>query len=693
MTMPAEPSVAPEVTYPPRFWLLTAAAFMLALTIGGAIVFLIERARAQEERQMTAEIANLNAREIGDRLERALSASFALAAVVRQGGGRIDRFEQLAGEMVRTYGGIGALQYAPEGVVRQIVPLAGNEAALGFSPLKDPKQRFEAQKAVDSRRLVLTGPFSLVQGGYGVVGRYPVFLDERTGKERFWGLIQVVVRIPELLAVTSLGSLEASGYRYELWRIDPQNGERVVFARTAGQPLQDTVDAVIVVPGGQWILSVASRKQQGFSGFLLIEGAVVVLLSCLAAIAVAMLQREPLLLRREIQVREAAERELQRSRARLQEIIDTLDAGVALWDAEHRLMAWNDAVERLFPELRPILRVGLERAELEEAIRKSGRYPSQEETTAFGWNSIGTWDYRMNDGRIISVQRLPTADGGRLVLNRDVTEVRRSAEVLARNDRMASLGRLVGGIAHEVNTPIGNALMVVSSMQDRLQQLERTVTSGQLRRSELIDFIHKVREADEIALRNLNRAAELVQHFKQVAVDQTSDRRRRFDLAETLSDIVSTLSVRLRRSSHRLDLNLEPEVAMESYPGALGQVVVNLIENALLHAFPGRDGGEMRLSSRRLPDGRVELEFSDNGAGIAEADLPRIFDPFFTTRLGQGGSGLGLSIVLNLVRDLLGGEVEIDSKLGRGTCFRLLLPLVAPAHGGEEAGNGNSSGA
>ena len=132
---------------------------------------------------------------------------------------------------------------------------------------------------------------------------------------------------------------------------------------------------------------------------------------------------------------------------------------------------------------------------------------------------------------------------------------------------------------------------------------------------------------------------------------------------------------------------------MESYPGALGQVVVNLIENALLHAFPGRDGGEMRLSSRRLPDGRVELEFDDNGAGIAEADLPKIFDPFFTTRLGQGGSGLGLSIVLNLVRDLLGGEVEIDSKLGRGTRFRLLLPLVAPASRGEETGNGNSSGA
>jgi len=674
------PNVAPAVpehtVHPPRFWWLVGLSFLLAVLLGLALVALVERTRAQQAREQAAEIANLHAREIGDRLEHALSASFALAAVIRQGDGRIDRFEHLAAEMLRTYGGIGALQYAPGGVIEKIVPLAGNERALGFNPLLDPKQSFEARKAVETKRLVLTGPFELVQGGFGVVGRYPVFLGQND--DQFWGLIQVVVRIDALLATTRIGSLEAAGYRYELSRIEPLHGQRQVFARSGDAVLGYFVEARIRVPGGQWSLRVSAGSQQHRVAYWLAEGLGVLLFGALAALAMAALQREPLRLRREIAIRHAAERELRQSAARLQEIIDTMDAGLLLWDREQRLLAWNGAFERLFPGMAPKLRFGLPRSQLLADLQATELLQPDETDRAFNWDGLGSWDRRLADGRIIATQRLATAEGGRLVLHTDVTEVRRASELLARNERLASLGKLVAGVAHEVNTPIGNALMVVSSVQQRTLAIEQDVQAGRLRRSDFEAFIHSVRESDAIALRNLHRAAELVQHFKQVAVDQVSDQRRHFDLATVLEEILSTLSVRLRLSTHRLETDLAPDVSMDSYPGALGQIVVNLIENSLLHAFPDRQGGLMQLSSRRLPDGRVELRYIDNGVGIPPADLPRIFDPFFTTKLGSGGSGLGLSIALNLVQDLLGGELEVDSPAGAGTSFCLRLPLVAP---------------
>ena len=531
--------------------------------------------------------------------------------------------------MINTYGGIAALQLAPGGVIEKIVPLAGNERALGFNPLLDPVQGFEAQRAIDTRRLTLAGPFELVQGGFGVVGRYPVFLPDKRGDERFWGLVQVIVRIPDLLAVTSLGQMEAAGYRYTLWRIDPATGERVVFARTSDEPLRAPVDAVIRVPEGRWALSVEDSGTGTSALVLAGEGLVALLLSLLVAGATLMLLREPLLLQREIDERRAVQEEMQRA------------AGDMTEDAT---AAAND------------------------------------------WDALGAWDRLLPDGRVIAVQRMATSDGGRLTLHTDVTAVRRANEVLARNDRMASLGRLVAGIAHEINTPIGNALMVATSVQQRIDEMAATVADGALRRSTLDGFLRMVRESDEILVRNLGRAAELIQHFKQVAVDQTSDRRRTFDLATVLDEVVATLMPRLKRSTHTLHLALAPDVAMDSYPGALGQIVTNLIENSLLHAFPERSGGSMRLVARALDEAYVEILYSDDGVGIPTADRSRVFDPFFTTRMGQGGSGLGLSIVLNLVRDLLGGDLDLSAGEPGGTTFRLRLPRVAPQKEGAPPG-------
>ena len=177
------------------------------------------------------------------------------------------------------------------------------------------------------------------------------------------------------------------------------------------------------------------------------------------------------------------------------------------------------------------------------------------------------------------------------MLQSDVTALRRTAEVLARNERMASLGNLVAGIAHEINTPIGNALMVASAVGSRITEFEEAIAGGQLRRSVLDRFVASVRESDDLLERNLVRAANLIQNFKQVAVDQTSDRRRVFDLATVLEEVRMTLVPRFKHSPYRFDLEAEVGISLDSYPGALGQIVTNLVENALVHAFEGRASG------------------------------------------------------------------------------------------------------
>jgi len=169
-----------------------------------------------------------------------------------------------------------------------------------------------------------------------------------------------------------------------------------------------------------------------------------------------------------------------------------------------------------------------------------------------------------------------------------------------------------------------------------------------------------------------------VQSFKQLALDQGSDQRRRFDLRMVCAEIVLTLQNFLRHDQHALELEVPEGIALDSYPGPLGQVLSNLIVNAVVHGFEGRQGGRIRLAAELQGREQVLLSFSDNGRGIAAAHLKRIFEPFFTTRLGQGGSGLGLHVSYNIVSSLLGGRISVSSTPGEGTRFELLLPLKAP---------------
>ncbi|HEY8024312.1 MAG TPA: ATP-binding protein [Burkholderiaceae bacterium] len=252
-------------------------------------------------------------------------------------------------------------------------------------------------------------------------------------------------------------------------------------------------------------------------------------------------------------------------------------------------------------------------------------------------------------------------------------------EELVQNKKLAGLGSLVSGIAHELNTPIGNCMMAASTLSDQTRTFSaQFAEKGSVKRSDLTAYFEEAKSAGDMLSRNLHRAAELIASFKQVAVDQTNLNRRRFMLDTTIDNIVLTLKTRLKKTPFKIEQQVPGHIECDSYPGQLGQVLSSLLDNALLHGFDGRDIGTIAISAELDKDVGVILRFSDDGNGIAAEHLERVFDPFFTTKLGKGGSGLGLNIVYNIVSGVLGGTIKVTSEAGKGTKFQISLPLVAP---------------
>jgi ammonium transporter len=245
---------------------------------------------------------------------------------------------------------------------------------------------------------------------------------------------------------------------------------------------------------------------------------------------------------------------------------------------------------------------------------------------------------------------------------------------LVQTEKMAALGELVAGVAHEINTPVGVALTAASHLELQTQNVVREFEVGTLKRSSLERYIGHADESTKMLLANLIRASELVQSFKKVAVDQSSEARRTFAMRQYLQEILLSLRPKLKRTQHRVLIEGPDDLELNSFPGAFSQVVTNLIVNSLVHAFDNMEDGIIRIEFNQ--DGSLAvLHYHDNGKGIDDQHLPRIFDPFFTTKRGQGGSGLGLHLVYNIVTATLRGTIECESEVGKGTHFIIRVPM------------------
>ncbi|MGB0383554.1 MAG: hybrid sensor histidine kinase/response regulator [Ardenticatenaceae bacterium] len=245
---------------------------------------------------------------------------------------------------------------------------------------------------------------------------------------------------------------------------------------------------------------------------------------------------------------------------------------------------------------------------------------------------------------------------------------------LIESEKMAALGGLVAGVAHEINTPIGLGVTAASTLANATKSFVESYKTGKLRRSVLHEYLETTSKGSQLLLDNLQRAAELVQSFKQVAVDQTSFSKREFALKAYIKKTLLSLDLLLKQTKHQVQIHGNDTITLLSYPGAFSQVVTNLVMNSIKHAYPDKRLGVLCFKITQI-ENQVQIEYSDDGCGIAPENLAKIFDPFFTTARNQGGTGLGLHLVYNLVIQKLGGTIRCESKLGLGTTFILTLPI------------------
>jgi signal transduction histidine kinase len=260
-------------------------------------------------------------------------------------------------------------------------------------------------------------------------------------------------------------------------------------------------------------------------------------------------------------------------------------------------------------------------------------------------------------------------------LNAKVEELTQTRHELIQSEKMASLGRLVAGFAHELNTPLGVAIGSASTLQRKAKQVSVLMEQEEVDVDELLAILKSIDKGSDLTLSNLERAANLVTSFKRTAVDQTSDEMRSFHVHQVVNDILNTLSDRFKTSDIDIQVDCPDDIKIKSLPGALEQILTNLLMNSYIHGFnEGKNAGIIQLNVQ-LDGEQLHLEYSDNGKGIASENMEKIFEPFFTTHRAHGGSGLGMYICYNLVTTQLHGTLTCESIVGEGVVFKVDYPI------------------
>src|SRR5882724_3144957 len=409
---------------------------------------------------------------------------------------------------------------------------------------------------------------------------------------------------------------------------------------------------------------------------------------------------------RDITDQKRAEEAIAEARRLLQLVIDTVPAVINVKDKQLRYVLMNRYMAGIFG-IEPADAIGHTTSDLMSRYGAQKTDERDRRVLAAG-KELGFYEeeYRDSSGTLRHwlVNKLPLLDaagevesivtvaldiGERKRGEQEMRKARDAAEAALRNlretqnslieaEKLAALGRLVAGVAHEVNNPVGISLTVASALERKTALFAAEVARGDLRRSSLSDFLETSRDAASQLVGNLNRAAELIQSFKQVAADRNYSDQRTFDLGDLTEQVVMSLRPGLRKHNLTLTVDCQPNLIMNSYPGPYGQVLTNLFLNSVAHAFPDGKPGTIDIQVRESGKDNVEIIFSDNGCGMSLDVRRRAFDPFFTTRRDQGGTGLGLHIVYGLMTKRLGGRLDLDSEPGGGTRIQMILPRTAP---------------
>ena len=567
-------------------------------------------------------------------------------------------------------------------------PMAGNEVAFGLDLATLPGQLAAVQQGRDSGAIVVTEPIQIAQGGAGFVARTPVYRPDMpldTVEQRraaLVGMLAIVFRMNNLMReVIDPALAPHMAVRVHDAGIGGVAANRaLMYDSGAGRVLVPGLDLerAIDVPPRKWIMSVGAvngaRYSRDVTNVILAGTAGSIISALVAALMIASGRS------RSLAQRLSASLEEQRA------FQDSASVGIALFSGGV-IVRCNRGMEEI---------MGYEPGELTGKRTRilvhggpnpfAGRSNSpRSELEAELVRKDGETIWCLINGKALN--RTDLAGGGVWAIQ-DISDRKRTEATLKQaetnlitSEKMASLGALVAGIAHELNTPIGNSLLTATALADMAADFEARCADGVVKRSALESHLADTRMACGIMVSSLRRAGDLITSFKQVAVDQTSAQRRRFDLCDVVRDTMATYAAQFKRANCEMEIDSCGTLVMDSYPGSVGQVLSNLINNAMLHAFEGQSAGRITVRVHPVGDEQVLILFADNGIGMSTRVMHQVFDPFFTTKMGQGGTGLGMNIVYNIVTGVLGGTVEIDSAPGKGTTVTIRVPKRAPDRG------------
>ncbi len=686
-----------------RPWLLGIAAGVVAFFAALAAVLVADQQAMEGAKSRALTQVTDHASMVKVAVDRALSASYALGATVRQGGGRIDNFEAFAAQLKPYYPGVVSLQLAPGGVVSQIYPLAGNEKAIGHQLLSDPQRTKEAFLARDTGVLTLAGPFKLVQGGVGIVGRLPVYLPVKgSDKPEFWGFSIAMLGFPDILNGVGLDAMASRGYQYRLWKTHPDTGNVQVLAASVPDELvlRDPVEYQIQVPNGVWTMTVAPAGSWRNVDQLVFNG----VLACVFSVLLGWLVKQMAELRLhrahladlvgqrtrqltdEVADRHAAEGALGAQKARQAALFDSSRDGIHILDANGLLVDANTAfLTMLGIDASAIGRLHVTDWDAQDDAAVVGA--RNEALMQQRGSLVFETRHRRADGRVIDVEI--SACGmeveGQTFLyaaSRDITvrkaaeaEAQRAAQLLriATEDAQAAnraKSRFLATMSHEIRTPMNGVLGMAQMLM-----------TAQLGAAEVREYAGTIYSSGKTLLVLLNDILDL----SKIEAGNFRLESMAFDPAalmhETCNLFVHAAHTKgLQIDSHWLGV---PGQSYQADAYRVRQMLSNLLGNAL--KFTHR--GSVQVEGQRLaqPGEAVMLEFSvqDTGVGIAPDKLDLLFKPFSQADSSItrefGGTGLGLSIVRSLAQ-AMGGDAGVQSEPGKGSRFWFRI-LATPGTG------------
>lgn len=679
-------------THPSRSFAVGIVVCIVAVFFSAALIWHSEKLRDQAERSKVINLTVDYAHAIQKSIERSISSTYALAAMVRQGNGRVPDFDEIARQMLPFYPGA-TLQLAPDGIVKNIMPLKGNEDAIGHDIFKDPERAKEAILAKETGKLTLAGPFNLKQGGVGAVARLPVNIDNDRGQQTFWGFTIVLIRFPETLESARLSRLITQGFQYELWRIHPDTGKKQVITASSSSPPVKPANQTLKLPNGSWTLSVSPSKGWGDPlGFSLKTALGLIFSLMLGYMAMLMIRmkeherglEEQILLRtfdleEEVEVRKHAEAISHSNETHFRTLLDTIPDLIWVKDADGVYLSCNAIFERFFGAKEADIVGKTDYDFVDKKLADSFREYDRKAMAAGKPSNNEEWITFPDDGQrvLLYITKTPMHnENGTLIgvlgIGRDISEIKRSEEEkikfegrLQQTQKMESVGRLAGGVAHDFNNMLGVilghvhfALMETDSHQPLHANLE------------------EIRKAAE-------RSADLTRQLLAFARKQTIAPKV-LNLNEIVSGILKMLH---RLIGEDIQLTWQPSADLwpvKVDPSQIDQILANLCVNSRDSI---NDIGKITIETYNstidenyyvnnpdaVPGEYVTLSVSDDGCGMDKETMAHIFEPFFTTKVVGEGTGLGLATVFGAVKQN-NGFINVYSEPGLGSRFTIYIP-------------------